>query len=86
MTPWVLEDACASNAARHPAQQVHDSAILLMSRLVGAGHIIDTTRALANAYSPATHWPSLTACTVRPDRTTACTPASPNAVRLVVWW
>lgn len=39
-TPWVLEDACASNATRVPPQEVHRSALLLMSRLVGAGQII----------------------------------------------
>ncbi|MFE3195860.1 isochorismatase family cysteine hydrolase [Nocardia sp. NPDC059240] len=46
ITPWVLADACASNTTRHPPRQLHDSAILLMSRLVGAGQIIDVEQAL----------------------------------------
>ncbi|MGN2642486.1 isochorismatase family cysteine hydrolase [Nocardia takedensis] len=46
LTPWVIADACASNASRHPAQQVHDSALLLMSRLVGAKQIINSDQAL----------------------------------------
>jgi len=51
-TPWVLADACASSTTRHPAQQVHDSALLLMSRLIGAGQIIDTARALDRVAPP----------------------------------
>lgn len=38
-TPWVIEDACASNATRHPAAEVHQSALTLMSRLIGAGQL-----------------------------------------------
>lgn len=41
-TPWVVRDAVASNATRHKAQEVHDSALILMSRLVGAGQVIDS--------------------------------------------
>ncbi|WP_218028563.1 isochorismatase family cysteine hydrolase [Nocardia yamanashiensis] len=39
--PWVVRDAVASNATRHPAQEIHDSALLHISRLVGAGQLID---------------------------------------------
>jgi len=47
ITPWVVADACASNASRHPAQQIHESALLLMSRLVGKDQVIDSQQALA---------------------------------------
>lgn len=46
-TPWVIEDACASNATRHPASEVHRSALTLMSRLVGANQIIQSTNAVS---------------------------------------
>lgn len=49
ITPWVLADACASSTTRQPAQQIHDSALMLLSRLVGARQIIDTTQALCKA-------------------------------------
>lgn len=39
--PWVVRDAVASNATRHSAQEVHESALLLISRLVGGGQIIE---------------------------------------------
>jgi nicotinamidase-related amidase len=41
-TPWVLRDAVASNATRHRAAEIHDSALLHISRLVGAGQVIDS--------------------------------------------
>ena len=41
-TPWIIEDACASNATRHPAAEVHQSALTLMSRLVGSGQLIQS--------------------------------------------
>ncbi|MFX0574750.1 cysteine hydrolase family protein [Nocardia nepalensis] len=41
LTPWIITDACASNASRHPPQQVHDAALLLMSRLLGTRQLID---------------------------------------------
>ncbi|OBB53104.1 hydrolase [Nocardia sp. 852002-51244_SCH5132740] len=41
-TPWVLRDAVASNATRHRASEIHDSALLHISRLVGAGQVIDS--------------------------------------------
>ncbi|WP_306796605.1 isochorismatase family cysteine hydrolase [Nocardia sp. XZ_19_369] len=41
--PWVVRDAVASNATRHPAQQVHDSALMHISRLVGARQLIDAS-------------------------------------------
>ncbi|WP_406279118.1 cysteine hydrolase [Nocardia sp. NBC_00881] len=47
LTPWVITDACASNASRHPPQQVHDSALMHMSRLLGAGQLIDSVQALS---------------------------------------
>lgn len=45
-TPWVLEDACASNATRMPPKEVHNAALMLLSRLVGAGQIISADEAL----------------------------------------
>ncbi|MFI5541548.1 cysteine hydrolase family protein [Nocardia sp. NPDC051900] len=39
--PWVVRDAVASNATRHPAQEIHESALLHISRLVGASQLID---------------------------------------------
>lgn len=52
-TPWVLADACASSATRYPAQQVHESALLLARRLVGAGQVITSADALARLPIPA---------------------------------
>ena len=40
--PWVVQDAVASNATRHSAQEIHDSALLHISRLVGAGQVLTT--------------------------------------------
>lgn len=51
-TPWVIEDACASNATRHPAAEIHRSALMLMSRLIGSGQLIhstDVTATLGNS-------------------------------------
>jgi len=48
-TPWVIEDACASNASRIPPEEVHRSALVLMSRLVGPGQIIRSADALSIA-------------------------------------
>ena len=48
-TPWVIEDACASNASRIPPEEVHRSALVLMSRLVGSGQIIRSADALSIA-------------------------------------
>ncbi|WP_223273940.1 cysteine hydrolase family protein [Nocardia cerradoensis] len=45
-TPWVLRDAVASNATRHRAAEIHASALLHISRLVGAGQIIDSAELL----------------------------------------
>ncbi|MEV0773831.1 cysteine hydrolase family protein [Nocardia salmonicida] len=42
-TPWVVRDAVASNATRHKAAEIHDSALLLISRLVGDGQIVDSS-------------------------------------------
>ena len=52
-TPWVLADACASNATRVPAQEVHRAALMLASRLIGAGQVIYSTDALAQVPVPA---------------------------------
>lgn len=41
--PWVVRDAVASNATRHSAQEIHDSALLHISRLVGAGQLLTTS-------------------------------------------
>lgn len=46
-TPWVLADAVASNASSAPPEQVHNAALLIIPRLVGAGHVIDSESALA---------------------------------------
>jgi len=48
-TPWVLEDACASNASRVPPKEVHKSALMLMSRLVGPRQIIQSAEAISIA-------------------------------------
>ncbi|WP_327116616.1 cysteine hydrolase [Nocardia sp. NBC_01730] len=45
LTPWIITDACASNTSRHPPQQIHDAALLLMSRLLGSSQLIDIDRA-----------------------------------------
>ncbi|MFI5783774.1 isochorismatase family cysteine hydrolase [Nocardia sp. NPDC051570] len=52
-TPWVIRDAVASNATRHPAREIHESALLLISRLVGAGQVIDADT-VRNALAGAT--------------------------------
>lgn len=54
-TPWVLADACASNATRVSPQEVHQAALLLVSRLVGPGQVISSGEALqlAAGESPA---------------------------------
>jgi len=46
-TPWVLADACASNATRHNPQTVHEAALMLTGRLIGAGQMITTEMALS---------------------------------------
>jgi nicotinamidase-related amidase len=46
-TPWVLADACASNASSVPPAGVHAAALGLLSRLIGAGQIISSEQALA---------------------------------------
>lgn len=51
--PWLLADACASNATRVPPAEVHRSALLLASRLVGAGQVIPSAVALADLPVPA---------------------------------
>ncbi|MFD6401243.1 isochorismatase family cysteine hydrolase [Nocardia sp. NPDC060249] len=45
-TPWVVRDAVASNATRHRADQVHEAALLIIGRSVGAGQIITSTEVL----------------------------------------
>lgn len=47
--PWVLEDACASNATRVPPLEVHRNALQLMSRLVGARQVVRSGEALTVA-------------------------------------
>lgn len=51
-TPWLLADACASNASRVPPEEVHRSALLLASRLVGAGQVIRSDDALTKIPAP----------------------------------
>ncbi|MEV0357367.1 isochorismatase family cysteine hydrolase [Nocardia sp. NPDC050697] len=41
-TPWIIEDACASNATRHPAAEVHQSALTLLSRLIGSRQLVQS--------------------------------------------
>ncbi|GGL44201.1 cysteine hydrolase family protein [Nocardia jinanensis] len=43
-TPWIVRDAVASNATRHRAAEIHESALLHISRLVGANQVIDSPR------------------------------------------
>ena len=45
-TPWVVKDACASNASKMPPKAVHSAALMLLSRLVGTDQIIDADKAL----------------------------------------
>jgi nicotinamidase-related amidase len=46
-TPWVLADACASNASRVDPAEVHRTALGLLARLVGAGQVISVRDAAA---------------------------------------
>lgn len=41
LVPWVVRDAVASNATRHPAREIHESALVHIGRLVGAGQVVD---------------------------------------------
>jgi nicotinamidase-related amidase len=45
-TPWVLTEACASNASSAPPAEVHAAALKLLSRLIGAGQLISCEQAL----------------------------------------
>ncbi|MFD4406738.1 cysteine hydrolase family protein [Nocardia sp. NPDC058499] len=45
LTPWVVCDACASNANRTPPQRLHNAALMLLDRFVGTGHLIDIEQA-----------------------------------------
>lgn len=45
-TPWVLEDACASNATRVSPKEVQQAALMLLTRLVGEKQIIHVDEAL----------------------------------------
>lgn len=53
-TPWVIEDACASNSTRHPAAEVHRTALGLMSRLIGNGQLIQSSAVVDALQSPST--------------------------------
>lgn len=46
LTPWVVTDACASNASRHEAAEVHRMALVLMGRLTGESQLITAREAL----------------------------------------
>lgn len=50
--PWVIEDACASNSTRHPAAEVHRTALGLMSRLIGNGQLIQSAAVVDALQSP----------------------------------
>lgn len=51
-TPWVLRDAVASNATRHSATEVHNSALKLIGRLVGAGQLIESADLRPQLFPP----------------------------------
>ncbi|KIA62433.1 cysteine hydrolase family protein [Nocardia vulneris] len=38
--PWIVRDAVASNATRHSAQRMHDSALLHLARLIGENQLV----------------------------------------------
>jgi nicotinamidase-related amidase len=42
-TPWIVRDAVASNATRHRATEIHESALLHISRLVGDRQVINSS-------------------------------------------
>lgn len=46
LVPWVLTDACASNASRMPAGEAHAAGLMLIARLTGAGQLISAAEAL----------------------------------------
>lgn len=46
-TPWVVADACASNATRMSPEEAHRTALTLLSRSVGTGQVITASEALA---------------------------------------
>ncbi|MRH93527.1 isochorismatase family protein [Nocardia sp. SYP-A9097] len=41
-TPWIVRDAVRSSTTRHNAREIHDSALLLLGRLVGDGQLIES--------------------------------------------
>jgi nicotinamidase-related amidase len=47
LTPWVVADACASNATSVPPEEAHAAGLMLIRRLVGAGQVITAAGALA---------------------------------------
>ncbi|MBF6129979.1 cysteine hydrolase [Nocardia brasiliensis] len=55
--PWVVRDAVASNATRHSAQQMHDSALLHLARLIGENQLVTAAQVTR-----------LTRSTANPDR------------------
>ncbi|WP_280424773.1 isochorismatase family cysteine hydrolase [Nocardia carnea] len=46
-TPWIIRDACASNASRLPPEQLHITALTLLERFLGSRHLIDSAQALS---------------------------------------
>jgi nicotinamidase-related amidase len=46
-TPWVITDACASNATSNIPDEVHQAALLLIARNLGGGQLISAEDALA---------------------------------------
>ncbi|AHH18545.1 isochorismatase family protein [Nocardia nova SH22a] len=42
-TPWVVTDAVASNTSRHNPRDVHESALLLLARLIGAQQLVSSS-------------------------------------------
>ncbi|MGW4841915.1 cysteine hydrolase family protein [Nocardia brasiliensis] len=53
--PWVVRDAVASNATRHAAQQMHDSALRHLARLIGEHQLVtaaDVTHLIRTTANP----------------------------------
>lgn len=51
-TPWVISDAVASNATSVSPQEVHRTALLLLTRLIGIRQVIHAEDALAKLLAP----------------------------------
>ncbi len=45
LTPWIITDACASNASSRCPEKVHDEAVMQLSHLIGANQLIASRQA-----------------------------------------